>query len=182
MLLRLAYRNIWRNRRRTLITAASILFAVFFAVVMRAIQVGAWQRMVDSVVHFYFGYAQVQAAGYWDERSIEQSLLYDDSLRNRLDQIAGLGGYTPRLESFALAAHEDQSRGALLIGIDPEAEDALTQLSSRVTEGSYFGDGGVLMSSGLAEYLDLRLGDTAVFVSQGYHGTNAAGKYAVSGI
>ena len=182
MLLKLAYRNIWRNKRRTLITAASIMFAVFFAVVMRSIQVGAWQKMIDSVVHFYFGYAQVQTEKYWEDKSIDDALLFDDALKERLLAIDGVETLVPRIESFGLAAYEEQSRGALIVGVDPEAENELSNLSTRVVEGSYLRNGDVLLTSGLAGYLGLGVGDTVVFLSQGYHGTNAAGKFPVGGI
>ena len=64
MLLKLAWRNIWRNKRRTMITAASIFFAVLFSVFMNSIQKGAWIRMLDNVVNFYYGYGQIQKKGY----------------------------------------------------------------------------------------------------------------------
>ena len=67
MLLTLAWRNIWRNKRRTFITIASVAFAVFFAVFMQSIQKGAWDHMLDNVVNFYYGYAQVQQNDYWEE-------------------------------------------------------------------------------------------------------------------
>ena len=59
MLLTLAWRNIWRNRRRTLITAASVLFALFFALIMRSMQIGTYARMTDNLVQAYTGYLQV---------------------------------------------------------------------------------------------------------------------------
>jgi ABC-type lipoprotein release transport system permease subunit len=67
--------------------------------------------------------------------------------------------------------------------VDPEKENQLSNLENRVIAGNYFGDGkGVLIAEGLSEYLRLGLGDTIIFISQGYHGANAAGKYSVSGI
>ena len=158
------------------------MFAVFFAIVMRCIQVGAWQQMVDSVVHFYFGYAQVQTAEYWEEQSIDEALVYDSAMVRKIASVDQVRTAVPRLESFSLAAYEEQSRGALLIGVDPRGEDELTSLSTRVVKGEYLSEGHVLLTDGLADYLGVDVGDTAVFISQGYHGTNAAGKYPVSGI
>jgi ABC-type lipoprotein release transport system permease subunit len=182
MLFQLAYRNIWRNKRRTLITAASVLFAVFFAVVMKSIQVGAWDHMVNNVVSFYFGYAQIHQDGYWDEQTIDKAFPIEERLTD-LENEDNIESLVPRLESFALASCRDKSKGVLLIGVDPEKENQLSNLENRVIAGNYFGDGkGVLIAEGLSEYLRLGLGDTIIFISQGYHGANAAGKYSVSGI
>ena len=70
---KLAVRNIWRNKRRTLITAASILFAVFFAVAISSIQKGTWDHMIDSIVHYHYGYIQVHQSGYWEDKIIDNA-------------------------------------------------------------------------------------------------------------
>lgn len=182
MLFTLSYRNIWRNKRRTLITTASIMFAVFFNVVMLSIQRGAWQNMVDSVVHFYFGYAQIHQQGYWQDQSIDNSLSYDDTDISALLALPGVDDLVPRLESFALASFGTQSKGILLIGVDPQREDRLTQLSRRVVSGTFFDDGGIVLTRGLAAYLNAAIGDSVVCISQGYRGASAAGLYPVTGI
>jgi ABC-type lipoprotein release transport system permease subunit len=183
LILKLSYKNIWRNKRRTLITAASILFAVFFAVLMKSIQVGAWGYMVDQVVNYYFGYGQIHTAGYWDEQNIDKAFALDGNWQQYIDPKKGIEDLVPRLESFALAAKGESSKGTLLIGVDPAKEDLLTHLSTRVTKGKYFnGEKGLLVAEGLAEYLKVETGDTMVLISQGYHGVNAAGKYAITGL
>ncbi|HHG85081.1 MAG TPA: ABC transporter permease, partial [Bacteroidetes bacterium] len=87
-------------------------------------------------------------------------------------------------QSFALAASEEFSRGCLVVGVDPDAENRLTNLAARVDSGSYFSAGvpGVLVADGLAKKLRLGLGDTLVMIGQGYHGASAAGKYPIVGM
>ena len=68
MLLQLAIRNIWRNKRRTLITIAAVAFAVFLASVMRSFQKGAWDNVINNSVNLFFGYAQIHKDGFWDVR------------------------------------------------------------------------------------------------------------------
>jgi putative ABC transport system permease protein len=184
MLIQLAWRNIWRNRRRTFITMASILFAVLFASFMESIQKGAWDYMINSVVNYYFGFAQVQEKGYWDEQSIDKAFPLDDSLQQLSSSVREVQAVVPRLESFALASAGNKTAGIMVIGIDPAVEDSMTKLGSRIVQGEYLesGDVATLLAEGVAENLGLSIGDTVVFISQGYRGVNAAGKYPVKGI
>lgn len=184
LFLSLAWRNIWRNRRRTLITLASILFAVLFASFMESLQKGAWNHMINSVVNYYFGYAQVHQQGYWDDRTLDKAFPLADSLETITQQLPRVKNVLPRIESFALAAGETATAGVLVTGIDPRAEDAMTQLRSRVSRGSYFstGDQAALVAEGVAERLNLQVGDTLVLISQGFRGVNAAGKYPIRGL
>lgn len=183
-LLKLARRNIWRNKRRTLITAASILFAVAFAVFMNAIQSGTWDYMMDNVVNFHFGYAQVHSEGFWEDRTLDNAMDENDPALLALQDIDGMEGTIPRIESFALASNEQNTRGTLVLGVDPDVEDQMTGLSKRLVAGEFLKDGdkGAMVASGLAEYLSIGIGDTLVLISQGYRGTNAAGVFPVSGI
>ncbi|MCB0667098.1 MAG: ABC transporter permease [Saprospiraceae bacterium] len=182
-IIKLALRNIWRNKRRTLITAASILFAVFFAVAIMSIQVGTWDHMVDSIVHYHFGYAQIHKEGYWDDKSIDNA--FDaEPVMAKLEGAEDVSQLVPRIESFALASSGSYTKGALVIGIDPYKENELTKTQSRVAEGQYLqvNDEGALVAEGLAKYLKMEVGDTLILISQGYHGINAAGKFPVRGL
>lgn len=183
MLFKMAWRNIWRNRRRTFITAASILFAVLFASFMDSLQRGAWDNMINNVVNYYFGYVQVHQDGYWEEQSIDKAFPLADSLE-QVGAVEGVEAVLPRLESFALAAAGETTSGVLVAGILPDVENRMTDLENRLVEGEYLteGDEAVLVASGVAEKLGLSLGDTLVLISQGYRGVNAAGKYPIKGI
>lgn len=183
MILKLAWRNIWRNRRRTFITMGSILFAVLFASFMESIQKGAWNNMINNVVNYYFGYAQIHEKGYWDEQSIDKAFELNDTLSHLNQSVPAVSAVLPRLESFALASSGEQTMGVLLVGIDPIRENEMTKLQERLSKGAYLtgDDQAVLIADGIAENLQLELGDTLVLISQGYHGINAAGKYPVKG-
>jgi ABC-type lipoprotein release transport system permease subunit len=78
--LKLAWRNIWRNKRRTLITVASIFFGVLLSAYMTSMQEGSYDKMVEIVVKFYSGYLQVHQEDFWVNNSINNVFDYDQSL------------------------------------------------------------------------------------------------------
>ena len=180
----LAWRNIWRNKRRSLITILSITFAVLLACVMRSMQLGSYDRMIENSVRFYTGYIQIHKSGYWNDKVIDNSFQYDASKLDKVNQIKGVQTYVPRLESFALSSYKNQTKGGLVMGVDPEREDDLTRVKNKLVEGDYLNptDDGILLSQGLAKYLKATVGDTIVLLGQGYHGANAAGLFPVRGI
>lgn len=183
MLLLIAWRNIWRNKRRTLITLASIGFAVFFACLMQSMQLGSYERMIENAVRFYTGHIQVHEKGFWDDKTLDNSLEITEELKSALTGGTQMRTYVPRIESFALASSGVLTKGVLLNGIEPESEHLLTRLRDKLVEGEYLsGPGGIMIGEGLSTYLKASPGDTLVLISQGYHGANAAGKYKVVGI
>ncbi|NRB62815.1 MAG: hypothetical protein HRU40_07280 [Saprospiraceae bacterium] len=155
MLIKLAWRNIWRNRRRTFITVASILFAVLFSSVLESLQKGGWNNMINNVVNFYFGYGQIHQKGYWEEKDMDLALAIDDSINSISESIPQLDQIVPRMEGFALASTGDNTFGVMVVGVDPEKEDRLTALSERLVDGLFLGgnDAGALLASGVAERL-----------------------------
>ncbi len=182
--LKLAWRNIWRNKRRTLITIASILFAVFFAVVMRSVQEGSYAKMVDNMVRFYTGHGQIQDKDYWEEKTIDNSLAYKDSFTELERTNDHLDFVVPRMESFALASSGNLTKGVMVLGIHPEKEKHVMNLEGKLDTGKYIqsNDKAALIGKGLAKSLKLGLGDTLVLIGSGYHGANAAGKFPIKGI
>lgn len=184
MIATMAWRNLWRNPRRTLITMASVVFAVVLAVFMQSLQVGTFDRLVRNVVGFHTGYAQVHARGYWEEPVIDNAFAESDQLSGAIRQTAGVRGIVPRIECYALASVGQVTRGCRVTGVSPVDEDRMTQLAARIVRGRYLrsGDESVLLAAGLAQRLGLDVGDTLVLLGQGYHGGIAAGRYPVAGI
>lgn len=184
MFFKLAFRNIWRNKGRSLITIASIFFAVLFSSFMNAFQKGAWERMLDNVVNFYYGYVQIHKKGYWDDQTINNSFENIDAFEKLKEDIPEITEITPRLESFSLGSFGNKTTGLLIVGTDPGRENLLTSLEEKLIEGEYLApdDRAVILSEGVKGLLDVSLGDTLVLISQGYHGVNAAGKYPIKGI
>jgi ABC-type lipoprotein release transport system permease subunit len=183
-LLQLAWKNLWRNRNRTLITMAAIFFAVLLSVLTSSLKAGIFDNLVKNLVSNYSGYIQVHQKGYWEEQlldnSFETSLLVQNQIRNE----KAVTALSPRLESFALASSGELTKGCLVIGIDPKKENKITYLQSSLKQGRYIdsNDKGVLISAGLLERMKLKLDDTLVLIGQGYHGATAAGKYPIIGV
>ena len=183
MLIQLAWRNIWRNRRRTFITIASVLFAVLFSTLMESVQKGAWGYMIGNVVNFYTGYIQVHRSGYQAEQSLDLAFSPEEVVAAQGVK-EGVRDVLPRLESFALASTGSNTMGVMVTGIKSGPEHGMTKIRDRLTAGDFIQDTDreVLIASGIAEHLRLRPGDTLLLISQGYHGVNAAAKYPVKGI
>jgi ABC-type lipoprotein release transport system permease subunit len=181
---KIAWRNLWRNRRRTVLTIASVLFALFLALIVRSMQLGEYDVMVESAVKSTTGYIQVHEKGYWEDKSIDNSFETGDSLEKQILRNRNVTLIIPRLETFALLSSGKQTKGSAIIGIVPDAEDQVSGLKDRLISGSYLEsrDHEILVAEGLAQYLKVRVGDTVIVLGQGYHGTTAAGAYPVKGI
>jgi ABC-type lipoprotein release transport system permease subunit len=184
MLFTVAWKNIWRNKRRTLITAASIMFAVMFSVVMRGFQLGVWDHLVDGVLHSYSGYIQIHSKGYWDNRSFDYSMPENEITIKNFNGEKRITSVIPRLESFALASYGSRTKGVITVGSDAEAEKNFMALQNRMVSGSYItnNDSSILLSQGLAKYLKIDVGDSLVLMSMGYQGASATSIFRVKGI
>ncbi len=182
--IRLAWRNLWRNKKRTLIAAASVFFAVILALVTRSMQKGSYNYMIHASASMFTGYIQVHGKNYWDKRSLEQSMIVSDNVRNKIESIEGVTNVVPRLESFTLVSHKNFTKVSQIIGIDPVKENNMTHLAGKLQSGKYLDNNseGALIAKGLADLLKVNVGDSIVIYGQGYHGVTAAARIPVIGI
>jgi ABC-type lipoprotein release transport system permease subunit len=151
---------------------------------MSSMQEGSYAQYIRTVVNFYSGYIQIHDSAYWQEKVINNSLEYTADVKKLINRTPGITAFTPRLENYALASSNEITKGVMVIGILAVTENSITNLSKRISKGSYLanGDSGVVLGSELARYLKIKVGDTIVLLSQGYHGVSAAGKYPVRGL
>jgi len=174
----------WRSRRRTLITISSIFFAVIFAIFMRVIVVGIFDKMITDTVSMSCGYIQIHQKGYWASKAIDSSFEESSKLAEILSHEKEITIWAPRLETFTLASSGEHTKGIMIIGTDPEKENSISHLSQKLIKGNYFtgNEKDIILSEELAEYLKLNVNDTVILLGQGYQGNMAAGKYPVKGI
>jgi ABC-type lipoprotein release transport system permease subunit len=137
----IAWRNLWRNRRRTLITSASVFFAVFFAVIMRSYQLGSYDHMINSFIQSFTGYMQIQHKEYQNSPVIDHSFAYGDSLPDDILKTEKVISVAPRLESFTLASSGSQTKGVAVTAIDPEKEKHFSDPESKMVKFRITGAG-----------------------------------------
>jgi len=184
MYLLLSWRNIWRNKKRTLIVASSVFLAVILATIQRSAQTGSYSYMIHSSAKLFTGYLQIQQKDYWEKRSLDTSFPLSAQQLAQLKGISHITGFAPRLEAFALVSHTAQTKVAQVVGIDPQLENAMTGLKSRLQQGTYpqRSSAKILIAQGLAKMLQIQVGDSLVLYGQGFHGQTAAANLPVGGI
>ena len=117
------------------ITVGAIVFAAVAAIFMQSINRGSHEVMLDRTVRFHTGYLRVQDYRYEDEPSLDNAIAFSGEAADRLQELdARIGAQVPRIETFMLAANEETTRGALVFGIDPDAEHRFNGLRDRVSE------------------------------------------------
>ncbi len=170
-LIKIAWRSLWRNKKRTLITTASVFTAVFLALFMRSMQIGSYDTMISSVVT-EVGHLQVHDSGYWESKSINDSFIYSEELKEKIENNKNVSSVIPRFESFALGSFGEMTKGIMIQGIIPEKEDPRKKISDKLIEGRFLtsDDNGIVLAEGLAKYFNLGVNDSLVIIGQGYQG------------
>lgn len=184
MLIKLAWRNIWRNKKRSLITITAIVIAVFLAICMRSLQLGMYDNMIKNVVGSYSGHVQIHSNGYWEEQTIDNAFLYNDSLIKIIENNTNVEHTTKRIQSGCLSSFDDLSKFVFVNGIEPQKEQLMTNWNKRLMEGELLtpNSSSINIGKGIAKYYNIKVGDTLIFVGQGYHGMQAVGAFPVCGI
>ncbi len=184
LLLKLAWRNLWRNKRRTIITICAVVFAAMLAIAMRGIQIGTYQANIKHAVSLFSGYLQVQKVGYLDNPSLQKSFRFDDNLRTILANEQQVTGFTPRVNAQGLISYKENSMGALIFGIVPDSEANVSIFKSKLNQGSFIqtdSSYSIILGYKLLQNLNAEIGDTVVVLAQGIDGSLGNFKYNIAG-
>jgi len=188
MLLRLAWRNLGRNKRRTALTVAAGVFATVIAVVNLAVGEGSHERWIDHAVRLYPGHFQVSVAGYREYRTLDYGLPLDARAEQALDALPDGARWAPRLEAFGLIsadADEATGRGVQLFGVDEARERERSKLLGAIDGGRMAtpADGAreIVLGARLARNLGVALGESVVVLSTDVYGSQSADRFTVVG-
>ena len=183
MILKIAWRNIYRNKKRSLITITSIFAALFLIILMRALQFGFYDKLIETVVESYAGYVEVHADGFWDNQNLDNSMEVDQRLINDIKSVEGVDNIVQRLQTFSLISMGNKTKGGVINGINISDEQKITDWNKKMISGTFkIGKNEIIIGKGIAEYFDIKENDTLILYGQGYRGVMAAGKYPVKGV
>lgn len=187
--LKLAYRNILRQRRRSLLTALSMAGGYILFVFSMSLLEGSWSNVVDIFTLDHTGHIQVHKDDYAKRpkihKTIENPTVVETTLKNHED----VTGWAPRVYSSALAYGGNKTSIAQIFGIDPELEPTVTRILQKVSAGQYFSaqpnaDGyfPAMIGRGLANSLRLDVGGEIVLISSGADGSIANDIFIITAI
>jgi ABC-type lipoprotein release transport system permease subunit len=168
-MLTLSWRNLWRNHRRTGIMLAAISVGVWAMIFMTAIMRGMVGDMLTQGIQNLPGHIQIHQQGFLDDPSIVNSLASPSGKLLAALNDPDTEAWSGRIKVPAVISSERDTRGVILLGVDPVSEDAVTAIAGQVVEGRFLDtvdDKGVVIGLKLAERLETRLGKRIVIMSQ----------------
>lgn len=185
IILRLAWRNLWRHARRTWLTVSAIAFSAMLLVFMITLQLGAYDMILDISLRVFTGEMQVQRESYLDKPQMRLSIPQAATLARDLRTATGLEAVGARAQGFALISSGVRSYGVPVLGVEPEREQLLSTIPRVMKEGRYLkriDAQELVLGSTLARNLKIKLGDELTLLGAGRDGSVAATVLPVVGI
>jgi ABC-type lipoprotein release transport system permease subunit len=168
MLVKLAWRNIFRNRRRTILSGLAIGIGLASLIFTDALMIGMLESMIRAATDTFLGHAQIHASGFRDTIEAGRTIRNIDGVIDALDRHPAVRGYAARTQAFGMISSPVSASSIVFFGIDPEMESRVSKIKDAVIKGDYLsGDGfrKVLVGSRLASNLEVDVGDRVVLTT-----------------
>ncbi len=185
LLSRLAWRNLWRNHRRTLIMLGALTVGVWSMIWMTAMMRGMLEQMVEDSINNLSGHIQIHAQGFRDDPSINNSMTEADAALQGFFQTEVIQAWSQRLRLPAMIASERHSFPVTIVGIDPRLEQDMSFIMQARIDGemlSSLSDNGILVGAQLLDKLESRQGKRIVIMTQDRHNQMADRGFRIKGV
>ena len=169
IILRLAWRNLWRNHRRTLIMLAAITSGAWAMIFLTSLTRGMVDDMVRDGIRALPGHVQIHHPRYGDDPTVNNSIAPPGRELSEVLDSSDVAAWTTRLKVPAVISSERSTRGVTLVGIDPEREPGLSFIAEDLSEGRFLEsneDSGLIVGARLLERLETTLGKRVVVMTQ----------------
>jgi ABC-type lipoprotein release transport system permease subunit len=185
MLIALAWRNIWRSKKRSLIILIAIVLGLWAGLFSVAVSFGSWDTTVKSAIDRNLSHIQIHTKKFKDEGLISFYIPEGNKIANEIREMPGITEVSARVLIEGMASSPSSSGGVEIIGVNPENEKAVTTIADYITEGKYF-DGikrnPILIGKKLADKLGLKLRSKIVLSFQSIDTTLTYAAFRIVGI
>jgi putative ABC transport system permease protein len=185
MLLTLAWRNIWRNKKRSLIIISAIAVGLCCGLFASATMFGMWDSMINTTIDRDLGHFQIHAKSYEDEKLVTDTIPDFQNVIAVIKSYKNVKGVSSRTLIEGMASSASTSNGVRILGIDPSNEINVTSIHKQIINGSYFGEdwkNQIVIGEKLADNLGIREKSKIVLGFQGIDGSITYGAFRVTGI
>lgn len=183
MIFKLAFRNIFRNTRRTVLTISMMVFGYIFFSMFISLSDGVYGNIINQFILERTGHVQIHHIGFLENPNLLKNISNYQNLLKDLDKKKQIVTLAPRIKSGALAFGEKKHLGVEVIGIDPDLEKKMTNINERVKIGSYFTKKRtVIVGKRVSEVLKIGIGEKIILISQGADGSVANDIFEIEGI
>lgn len=181
----MAWRNTWRNTTRSLVVIIAVILGIWAAMFMTGFATGMSRSYINNAIQNALSHLQIHEPDFLRDRSVKHLIPNLEEVHRIIVQQPGVHSVSRRTVVNAMISSGQATRGITIKGVDPIAEAALSDLSEKVIEGSYFEEGRknqILISRKLSEKLKVRIRSKLVLTFQDLSGTITAGAFRISGI
>jgi ABC-type lipoprotein release transport system permease subunit len=184
MILKLAWRNVWRNRRRSMIVMVAIAIGLISLALTDSIYNGVLLQMFRDQVGTHVGHLQFHRKGFNDNRLVQHWLPEPGSVERLLAADSTVRHFSRRVVAYGIVSSASNSSGIALVGVEPERERLVTTIERSVRSGRYLQNGqqGILISRRMAEKLGVRLGDKLVVMATAADGSIGMDVFRICGL
>jgi ABC-type lipoprotein release transport system permease subunit len=186
MYLKLAWRNLLRNKRRTFIAGTAIGIGLAALIFYDAMMIGMENNMISTSTSSFMGEAQIHAEEFLETQDVELTIRGLDGVVEKLESEGIVEAFTLRAMAFSMLSSAGNVSAVELFGVVPETEAKLSKIDDAIIEGEFFsGDSkrDIVIGSKLAELLEVQIGDRVVAtVAQANTGELSQELFRVSGI
>lgn len=185
MILKIAFRNIFRQKRRTILTALAMIVGFTLSSVVIGLSDGAYSNIIKMFTQNRMGHIQVHAEGYLDKPSIYKTITDYESMGETIQSNANVEAWTPRMYLGGLGSVNEKSTAVQIIGVDVARETIATNFDKKIVEGNVLDETAsheAVIGKGLAKRLSADIGNKIVFFSQAADGSIANDEYTIVGI
>lgn len=185
LFIKVAWRNITRNLRRTLITLAAITFGLASIIILFGFTDGFHAQWVENSVKLYAGHVVVYADGFYENRNLNRNIKNAEYVEEMAGKAGGLNAFTTRVHMHGLASTAENSVAVLIRGIETEKEKQISGFDRRIVTGEYLDNEGgkeILLGHGLASRLHANIGNKVVLMVQAADGSIGAELFRLKGI
>ena len=185
IILKIAFRNIFRHKRRSILTGIMMAGGCFLFSVFIGLADGTYGNIIDMFTRDYTGHIQIHKSGYLNKPSLYNVIHDPESLGQRIQGMRDVESWAPRIRMPALAFAGIKTMGIEVIGIDPLRESKTTRLKVKVNKGRFISDKAmneIIISGSLAKILKVGVDGEVALISQGADGSIANDLFTVVGI
>jgi ABC-type lipoprotein release transport system permease subunit len=184
--LMLAWRNVWKNKRRTVLTLLTTFVGCVMIIFFNAFAKGGHDQMIEDTVSRNAGHIQVQAKGFWENKGIEDAFIPDEKLMKAIENDRDIAGYSERIHAGGLMSFKDTTSGVMVQGIDPDKDKSVSNIYKSILPGGRFlksdDSRHIIIGETLAKNIGAKTGDKTALISQGFDGSIAAEHLTIVGI